>query len=565
MNCKQCNNNFTIYKEDKEFYQKFEIPEPQLCPDCRSQRRLSYRNENNLYAGTCGLCKQNIISQYSLDKDLTVYCRDCWWSDKWEPYDYAQDYDFSRPFFDQYKEFIRKVPQLNLLDMKSDNSAYTHCVSNNRNCYLIFTADYNENSMYSNWLEHCRECVDCLNQHNSEQTYESFFGARLYNSQYLLKCFSATDSFFCYDCRGIQNCVLSTNLRNKQYNILNKQYSKEEYEQKLKELALDTYSGRMAALQKFKKILKTDAIHHYRNQLGRIETSSGDYLRDVRNCFECFDLSDSDNCRHVRNMIDMKDSMDCEFGGEGEEGYQNIETFPMPRYAMCTYGCYGGNDIMYSHTVMNSKYVFGSSGIRKGEYVIFNKKYSAEEYQSMITKIKDHMMETGEWGEFFPNEDSFFAYNETNAQHWFPLSKEEIINQGWNWFDPEVITPDNVIPADELSETIKEVKDDIIKSAIACVECSKAFRIVKQELDFYRQLNIPLPRMCYSCRFAERRKWHNPWQLENRQCMCEEKDHGHKKQGQQLPGRCETKFETSYLSGRDEIIYCSECYNFSVY
>ncbi len=164
--CAQCQNNFTIYPEDRQFYQKFDVPDPILCPACRNQRRLAHRNEFMLYADQCDLCKQPIISQFSPDKQLTVYCKTCWWGDGWDSYRFGRDFDFSKPFFKQFSQLVRDVPQMNLIDMRSENSDYTNCVSNNKNCYLIFNSDYNENCLYSNFIEFCRETVDCLKQTN---------------------------------------------------------------------------------------------------------------------------------------------------------------------------------------------------------------------------------------------------------------------------------------------------------------------------------------------------------------------------------------------------------------
>jgi hypothetical protein len=62
--CKQCNLNFDITDKDFEFYdkispifnsEKFQIPKPKFCPDCRQQRRFAFRNERNLYKRKCDL------------------------------------------------------------------------------------------------------------------------------------------------------------------------------------------------------------------------------------------------------------------------------------------------------------------------------------------------------------------------------------------------------------------------------------------------------------------------------------------------------------------------------
>ena len=98
LTCKQCKNQFTIYPEDKEFYQRINVPEPTLCPDCRAQKRMAFRNERYLYQRKCDKCRKNIISVFSPDKDYVVYCHDCWWKDDWGPKDYSMDYNPNKPF-----------------------------------------------------------------------------------------------------------------------------------------------------------------------------------------------------------------------------------------------------------------------------------------------------------------------------------------------------------------------------------------------------------------------------------------------------------------------------------
>jgi len=67
---------------------KYLILSPTLCPDCRQQRRLAFRNERNLYKRKCSATGEDIISIYSPDKPYRVYNQEFWWSDKWNPLDY---------------------------------------------------------------------------------------------------------------------------------------------------------------------------------------------------------------------------------------------------------------------------------------------------------------------------------------------------------------------------------------------------------------------------------------------------------------------------------------------
>ncbi len=166
--CKQCKKEFEVTDADREFYQKLDVLEPTLCPECRQQHRAAWRNERTLYTNTCGLCKKQMISIYSPDviagreKPFVVYCQECWWSDKWDPLQYGIEYDASRPFFEQFKELQTSVPRVTLLNTNSENSEYTNYAGNNKNCYFLFSNSYghNEDCYYGTMFAKNRNCVD---------------------------------------------------------------------------------------------------------------------------------------------------------------------------------------------------------------------------------------------------------------------------------------------------------------------------------------------------------------------------------------------------------------------
>jgi len=149
--CQNCHNTFTIEPKDFEFYEKVKVPAPTFCPRCRRQRRMAWRNDLTFYNRTCALCSRNIISLYSPDKTVTVYCNKCWWSDAWDPKMYGQNYDFSRPFFEQWKELQERVPLLALVNdngVGSVNCEYTQNVTFAKNCYMGSMSWKNEDCMY---------------------------------------------------------------------------------------------------------------------------------------------------------------------------------------------------------------------------------------------------------------------------------------------------------------------------------------------------------------------------------------------------------------------------------
>src|SRR3989338_3803113 len=114
--CQTCKKGFTIEPANFSFYDKMGVPAPTFCFPCRFQRRLLWRNERTYYRRKCDLCKKEIISVYTENASFPVYCVKCWWSDKWDPTSYGRDYDFSRSFFEQYKEFSDTVPALSMMN-----------------------------------------------------------------------------------------------------------------------------------------------------------------------------------------------------------------------------------------------------------------------------------------------------------------------------------------------------------------------------------------------------------------------------------------------------------------
>ncbi len=88
------------------------------------------------------------------------------------------------------------------------------------------------------------------------------------------------------------------------------------------------------------------------------------------------------------------------------------------------------------------------------------------------------------------------------------------------------------------------------KEVFVCLECKKNYRIIVDELSFYKRMKIPIPRNCPECRHIKRFKARGPNKLWRRSCMNE---------------GCKNEFETSYAPDRSEIIYCEKCYQQEVY
>jgi hypothetical protein len=503
-----------------------------------------------MYRRKCDFSGKDIVSMYPPDSPFKVYEQDIWWSDQWNALAYGRDFDFGRPFFQQFRELQLQVPRVALVNKQSENAHYTNHSGKNKNCYLSSVTFESEDIYYSDWvIDHCRNCVDCsyLNE-GCELCYETYYAWGSYQAffcDFIKRC---RNVWFCYDCMSCTDCFLCWNLRNKQYCIENKQLTKEEYEQRMAKIfplsaaALAQY--RKDYIQRKERVALHPAVYHVQS-----EHCSGDLIFFSKNCSASFDSIEMEDCRHCFDGIEVQDAMDIYHVGWSELLYEC--------HALTNaYGClachftYDNRNVSYCDCTQNSHDLFGCAGINQGAFCILNKQYTEKEYHKLVPRIVEHMRDTGEWGEFFPLEFIPFGYNQSRAQEYFPLTKDQAADRGIPWSDFESPPPDvkRVVPASNLPEHIAEVPGDILEWAVRCELSQKPFRIIKQELDFYRQTGLPVPRRHPDQRYLDRMAQRRPRKLCKRECM-----------------KCGKGIETTYSPERPEIVYCEECYLKEVY
>jgi len=558
-NCQNCKKDFVIEPEDFNFYQKIKVPPPTWCPECRQLRRYAWRNERNLYRRNCDLCKKSTVTIYSPNKPYKVYCNTCWWGDDWDPAFYGVDFDFTRPFFEQFRELQLKVPRMSLLNKNSVNSEYTNHSSDNKNVYLSFATLYSENIFYSTWVMESRDCMDCsFIYEKGERLYEVIDSRISYECQFGAFLKDCSSCYYCYDCRGCNNCFMSSNLRNKSYVFKNKQYSREEYLKKIREYELSSFTVREGLGKEFEDMLKKDAIHRFVISERNVN-SEGSLIYDCKNVTKSFEVNKAENCKYIIGGMEIKDSMDLYHGGYTTELIYEMHGAARNYNSHFSHLCYDNVNIDYCDTCQNSQNLFGCVSVKKGEYMIFNKKYSKEDYLALKEKIIEHMKKTEEYGEFFPPSIAPVYYNETQGNLYIPLTKEEVLAKGWQWEENTLGTfGKETVSSASIPDKIEDVPDSYLQEIFACVDCSKNYNITNNELSFYRKEKIPLPRKCPNCRYKRRFDLRPPRQLWSRACMCDKKEHSHAE-------TCPNEFETTYKPGRPEKVYCESCYNKEVY
>ena len=571
--CKQCQKQFNVTDQDLVFLdkisptfagQKFDIPAPTLCPLCRWQRRIAWRNEYILYKRKSDLGGQDLVSKHHSETKFPVYHVKEWQSDAWDAKQYGQEYDNNKPFFDQFSELINKVPNQNVVQTYTQNvnSEYTNYAGNCKDCYMVFESDYDEACYYSRGLASCKDCVDCLATSGSQLCYEGINLNDCFDCSYCQDLDNCSECYLSSNLIGCKNCFGCDNLSQKQYYLFNENVGQEKWNEfvsqfkfmpeKITEAYGKLEEIRRTNPKKFAKIMKC-------------ENSQGDHLNNCKNAFFSFDSQNLQDCAYCFEVSGgAKDALDFSTFGYntsmiyecntcGEESYNVLFCNDCPILI---------RDCLYCHNVQSSKNCFGCVGMRKAEYCILNKQYTPEEYNKKVSEIITDMQARGEWGEFMPMSISVHGYNETLANDYFPLDKVSAESIGANWReDTRLLQYEGPFyqPKASIEDYInnEEERQALLSGVLKCQATGKPFKILPQELAFYLKHKFSVPTTCFEARHKARIAKRNPFELWQRQCDCEETSHGHS-------GRCENKFESTYSSDRPYRVYCESCYQQSI-
>lgn len=560
--CHFSDKEFIVTDKDHEFYEKispvfagkkYTMPSPTLCPEERQRRRFAWRNERKLYHRKCDKTGNQIISIYSPDKEYTVYDHRIWWGDEWSAFDYGQKFDFNRGFFEQFDELMHRVPLLSIYNLDSENSDYTNFAWYNKNCYLTFWCFQSENCLYGKWISKCRNCLDVFFINDTEKCYEVVNCQRCYDLKYSKNCADCRESWFLRNCRNCDHCFGSDNQAGKSYLIFNKPVPKEMYESEIKKYLQQYRPENIHSQFLSRSILEKNFTN------SGSEDSIGDLLNNCSRCFMTYNSTNSVDCKFndgikfwkssydtIGNNIDSEFLCECLWVGKSSNIFAAIGS------EHCALSLY----TVYSQNVSDT---FGCIGLKKWNNCIMNTAYSRQEYELLAWKMAEHMMASGEWGEFFPIQMSPFGYNETVAQEYFPISQDTSEQYWWNWKQDEETSSYHgaYYEARDISQYDEKIVgyevaqkniDEVLSWILLCEITKRPFKIIKQELAFYIENSIPLPRKHPDVRHQDRFLQCNQRKLYERECA-----------------ECKKKIITTYPPESPERVVCEACYRKLVY
>ena len=529
--CVVSGQSFEIDPVDCAFYQALGVPPPRLSPIERLRRRLSYRNFRSLGYRSCSATGKRILSMYDDHSPFPVFDQDYWWSDAWDARSFAVDFNLAEAFFPQYRRFAERIPRYAISNILSENCHYSNLTLEAKDCYLVFGCVRNENCLYGHIVWDSSNCVDNLYAFRCEWCSNSVDILDCYDVHYSSESVDCSESYFLHDCRSCRNCFGGVNLRGKEYYFFNQPCSPEEYQRKLeqiKPLKSETVRGGMKWLEEQKQ-----TVCFYPELFGfKNESVSGNHIYESKNVHDSFDIKRTEDCRYCFTIFGQDHCYDLAFSASPSRYCYESLTIAGCERVLFSHLVKDCQDVEYSEHCFSSHHLFGCHGLRNASYCIFNNQYGKEEYFRIRQRIVDQMIEAGEWGEFFPAKDSPFAYNESVAQEYLPLSREEVINRRWRWKE------------ECQNASSQEMREGVLR----CKETGKDFKVIEPEADFYRRLGLPFPDLSPACRHTQRMSMRVPREL--RVCQC---------------ARCGVSLKSSQPSASAAQLFCLECYERCLY
>lgn len=514
---------------------------PDLCLDCGRQLRLAFWPFGSFYARQCDFTKKPLITIISPQVKFPVYHRDIWNSDEWQVP--MREINLNTSFTQQLTELQQKTPHVHAFsDEQSQNCDYCDDYWESKNCYLTRSIAQCENAHYCYRCVGVKDSLDITFSFNLEQCYECVYCFDSYNLKYSKNCRNCRDSWLLYDCRGCQDCVMCWNLRNQKYCIANQKYTATQYKQKVATLKLGSRGELQKWQAEFNRRLQVDAVHRPDNNV-QAENCQGNFIERSKNAVKSSLIAGDDNVYDLFRCNEVKDTAGSAGVFYGELNYWVVQSTYVNKlkYSMYCANCYESE---YLDQCNHCNNCFGCVGLRKKKFCILNQQYDETAYFALKDKIVEAMKRRGEYGKFFLLAAAYGGYNLSLAQLYYPLSEKAVNALGGWWENPELSTPRTILERN-IPDSAPALSDHWINKVLECQASKRPFKIIRQEVEFYKKQALPLP--IFHSDVRNQRRYVYMQAVQHREVSC---------------AKCGKRVVTYYPEKWGyKNVYCEKCYN----
>ncbi|MSU26268.1 MAG: hypothetical protein EXS44_03340 [Candidatus Levybacteria bacterium] len=128
------------------------------------------------------------------------------------------------------EELKKQYPITQTNELHNENSNYGNYVYYSKDCYICFDTSYSFDCGYNFNSSNNKNSYDLTYSTENESCYEMINSGKNINSSYLAYSANCKNSNYLINCFGLKDSLGCFGLSHKQYCILNRQFTKEEYE-----------------------------------------------------------------------------------------------------------------------------------------------------------------------------------------------------------------------------------------------------------------------------------------------------------------------------------------------
>lgn len=496
--CSITGSRFTISESESRLLEHFGLPLPERSAFERWLYAVGQSTPFVFRKVVCPATNQPILSRWSESGKIRGVSPEWFWSDECDNTSVGQDFDFTRPFFEQFCEVAANSYAPSMTRYSCENSPYVNASHGLKDCHLCFACASLQDSLYCVLCTQSKDLLFCSGVTHSELSYWCLDSTRLYGCRYVQDSEGCTNCYFSTDCIGCSNCFQCHGLRQASngYYVRNQSVTREVWEQTLQEAQFGSYAAEQFTRDEAARFFAD--LPSYPHSFGNEECSeiyrvsnskTTHHAMYCRNCHDCSGVIFSSNCKDCHSTVWGRDCEGCYYVIGADRAFDCM---------YCDGLAGGGRNQAYCFCCSNGcTDVFGCFFLKKKSYCILNKQYTPQAYAELRPKIIDHMRSTGECGAWFPPEFYSVPYNQSWAQFFLAeLDEQQILARGLGVAaaEPFRATTSSV----ELPDHIEQTDEAICGKELACLKTSRPYSLSKQELAALKKHLAPVPRLHWS-------------------------------------------------------------------
>lgn len=409
-------------------------------------------------------------------------------------------YNPEQPFFEQFDEFNKQIPQAASKDVKESFNSLSVVSLGDEDSFFVLAGN-TKRSINCSCAKDTEDSAEIYWSTKVQTSYNIVNSHRIHNCKYLRECFDCMNSSFLFDCRDCEDCFGAVNRRRKKYLWFNKQLTEEEYKKRIVAVDLSCRNQLDQYINRFKELIEKEGVWP-ENFNDAVENCTGEYLEgctDLEMCFACNPRSRNlFYCTFVHGA-----SNDCAFCcGPNLSNYCYYSIPSECSHAFFCYETFKCTNVEYCMNCMNCDYCFACSGLQRKKYCIFNQQYSEEEYWEKLDEIKCNLLDRDEYGEYFPARYAPGYFPDAGALVFDGQDMGKIF--GALEYDPESMGAIGERLADtsrmrqvsEVPDCINEMDpDEWTGVPVFDPSVNRRFAYVRPEIEFYKTNQIAPPKI----------------------------------------------------------------------